>query len=66
MRLGHARSLLNNEDQDGKRQSLRRELGRGGGCYMILGFSMFRAMTETVIMPVRLVKRFVETLSLAA
>jgi hypothetical protein len=26
----------NNEDQDSKRQSLRRELGRGGGCYMIL------------------------------
>jgi hypothetical protein len=24
----------NNEDQDSKRQSLRRELGRGGGCYM--------------------------------
>ena len=29
-------------------------------------FSMSRAMTETVIMPVRLLKRFVETLSLAA
>ena len=30
------------------------------------GFSMSRAMTETVIMPVHLLKRFVETLSLAA
>jgi hypothetical protein len=29
-------------------------------------FSMSRTMTDTVIMPVRLLKRFVETLSLAA
>jgi cytochrome c peroxidase len=33
--LGHAGSLPNNEDQDSKPQSLHRELGRGGGCYMI-------------------------------
>src|SRR3984885_3960960 len=35
MQLGHAGSLPNNEDRDSKPQSLHRELGCGGGCYMI-------------------------------
>jgi hypothetical protein len=41
----------NNEDQDSKPQSLHRELGRGGGCYMIPHNPRNESTVQGKIMP---------------